>query len=355
LDRLEDVATFLQANMSTQGVNLGLARWYADTYASNAGDDETAVDVGDLLYVLRYITTNTVLQNRIDNLLTILNGMIIRRYCGLWHKYATGVSLFFPEDEQTYQDASAEYADTSFATDYSWDEMLEDYYDFVSNYTPNISVYDVDSSGTTVSPSNPVTVTGYVEGDGISDVYFIPIKTVGTKLYVYDYRRIDNPRTLPNGKTIEKWSTSSVWSVSQQWNAKVLGIADNTNADFMFYDEEEGYYVVYGEYTPDDGATWFDAEAYFNSSGVLVGMVAYVGGFPIDFEPTTTTEWFRPTHAYIDTVTFELEYESSSLALKALELRLGWVNVDSGSYILFFFAFDIFENEDCDGVGVTVP
>jgi len=354
LSDLEILTGYLRSNIGTEGINLGLARSYTDTFTDGEQGENTAADIGDMLYTLRYITSDATLQNYIDSFLTSLSGITLLSRCGTRHEYASGISVFFPEEEQDFLDQSAEYSVTWFAGNYSWDELLVDYYSVGSAYVPTVLVNNVMASSPTVTQGSPVTVSGDVSGDGIADVYGGVYLVSGNILYLYYREPIHSQMTLPNGKTIENyWSSSSVWNVDFEWDAIIPVITDGIDFDFMLFDYDDDVLIVYGQFSDDGGTNWYECAAVFDQTGAFAGLVVFFNGQVVEYDPETG-DIFRPYQYYID-VSIPAEGLDVGQELYATDLSLVAAQAPSGTYCVDIEATDFFDNSDDDFDIVTVP
>ncbi|RKY12019.1 MAG: hypothetical protein DRP82_07015 [Planctomycetota bacterium] len=354
LSDLDAVALYLQNNISSVGVDLAYARYYADTFSDTQSSDDTAVDLADLLYTLYNITGDTILQANILLALQSLTNMVIESYCGSWHQYAGGFSVFFPEDYQTYNNYSSDYQSTWLASRYSWDDMLVAYYAYAILWTPDIEIKNLQASGTTATPSNPVQITADLTGNGIVNAYCLLLRQSGSRLYFYMYLPIQNTQTLPNGKEIGRWHTSTAWSVSWNWDAKSILISDGTTATFVAHDVVSGLgYVAYGRLSVDGGATWLDCEAYFDDSGDLLAVQVYVLGFAVEYIPQSG-DLFQPLHTYVDASSGGT-YDEYGASMAADKLKMVRGQVASGTFLCGFYAEDLFGGNDMEWTYINVP
>ncbi len=354
LSDLDSVAQHLQNNISSVGMDLGYARYYADTFSDTQSSNDTAVGLADLLYTLYNITSDTTLQANILLALQSLTNMVIESYCGSWHQYSGGFSIFFPKDYQTYNNYSSAYQSTWLASQYSWDDMLVAYYVYAALWTPDIDITNLQASGTTATPSNPVQITATLTGNGIVNACCLLMRQSGSRLYFYMYLPIQNTQTLPNGKEIGKWHTSTAWSLSWNWDAKSILISDGTTATFVGHDVVSGLgYVAYGRLSVDGGTMWYDCEAYFDISGNLLAFQVYVLGLVVEYIPQSG-DLFQPLHTYVDTSSGGT-YDEYGASMAADKLKMVYGQVASGTFLCGFYAEDLFGGNDMEWTYIDVP
>jgi len=354
LSNLESVAQHLHNNISSVGMDLGCARYYADTFSDTQSSDDTAVDLADLLYVLYNITSDTTLQANISLALQSLTNMVIESYCSSWHQFAGGLSIFFPKEFLTYSTYSLLYEGTQFASQHSWDDMLLAYYAYAILWTPDIEITNLQASGTTATPSNPVQITADLTGNGIVDASCLLMRQRGSKLYLYMYLPIRETQTLPNGKQIGKWHTSTAWSLTWNWDAKSILIGDGVTATFVAHDVVSGLgYVAYGRLSIDGGATWLDCEAYFDASGDLSSLQIYILGFSVALTPLPG-DLFQPLQMYVDILIGGV-YAEYGASMAADSLFMGQGQVAPGTFLCGFYAEDLFGSDDMEWTYITVP
>jgi hypothetical protein len=353
LSHLEDAVTHLRSNMAAEGLNIGLARSHADDYSDVPIGPDTAADVGDLLYVLKHITADPVLRAYLEDSLAALDGMIIERYCSEEHRFAVGLSIFFPEEEASYQDKSALYAATSFAASYSWDEMLTDYYAFVAAHPNTFYGTNMTHNGTTVTPDTPVTFEGDIHGEGIYMVRGDILRLEGMMLVDCCWEPITRPEVLPNGRTIDSWYTDTTWHLSYTWDGYLKMLNDGTTTSPMRFDLNDTGYAVDADYSTDGGFTWFECEGHFDKAGNLLLVVDYTSAFPRGFSPVEG-DLFRPVHTCMST-----DGSSAWLApgpgMDATSVRIEKMQASPGTYHMSIEAYDPFLNNVAMRLIVNVP
>lgn len=352
LTSFEDSIAQLRTVIASHGLRLSFARDCVDEYDDSPAGLDTAVDLADLLYLLRHVSNDALIQSDLDAFLSTLNSMVIRKYCPFPHEYSTGISVFFPRDYETFQSDTYLYGGLRLTADSSWDELLPDYYAFRDTHVCDIVCTDSSVTDSVVTTANPVTLHADFTGNFIATVDFQVSEVIGDRLLVYEDVPVHNWRILPNGRKIENWCSRTEWSLSHGWSAECLMLTDGSVKSPVYHAFLEGEYWLRGEYSTDSGATWFECRAVYSPE------LEFADFFDASlFIPCRITaapgDLFRPEQIYLSLGTGE-ETTEFGPAMDATCLDFVRLPVEPGEYALLFGVSDsIIRN--LTGHIVTVP
>ncbi len=354
----------LNESAQQQWPEIGKSLFFSESFATPEGiavvKQFSVYDLIDFADLSRQKVDSPNLEQSAQNLKTAIQNSIIAEYHNKGHPFATGLTMYFPDDEILYR---PEYPEASeFAKDTGWDEFIRNYIALENTDTiaPQVKINEVSS--TTASIGNPVSISGVVTGNNIISVYRIIGYVQGDNIFMlsswpleYTTKTYEDGRRLPDfvdgeNPIIYDWGASS----------RILkNGTDQTVAPIQPFGRATYFYAAQGEYLRAGETQPFDAVLLFDlRHGGLLGALQIIetpaGATEKEFLPLQGDQ-FTP---YMEV--YNMQTMQYSLA-KADPITLGengiWVDfslVPEGQYVIGVFVQDVTGNAMADIATVNV-
>jgi len=352
LDAFDACTNSILTGLPQDYMDFAITRSYADTYTDSFSGVSETVDAGDLFYILRHITGDSLLRTELDSFLYALDSMVVASYGSERHFYSTNLSLFFPKTSGGYSPDASLYESLDLPSLTSWDETIQDYHTCISSHTTSVTPSNPLLSSSTVTASSPATFSSDVESEYIADIYFYIFEDKPGRILTYQRTTIHNPLLLPSGRQIEKWNTQSNWSLSESWDARCRMLNDGSIKSPVSHVLTNDIYLAIGQYSNDAGSTWFDCCISFDLDGDVIKFYDYSVSTPYSFE-VATGDLFKPDLTYRDKITGAVSHEFGN-SMNPKTLRLYMQDVSAGVYYMHFGVSDSIR-ETIFGMQVNVP
>jgi hypothetical protein len=379
--RVNELAYVLQ-NVNQNKV--AQARTYAQSFTSVFGKDvpPSYIDLGNFAALLKKESGDSGVSQAVDEVLSAISQAVVAEKHGPKKPGATGVSIYFPNQQLYKNDAvgARTYAQiaANFAQQSLWDDFLAFHYSGRSFKLTDAQVVSVEPGETTrapgagqvnisqltlsdgeASPNNPVLLNADVSGTNVGHVkLFVGFYDANSNsIFVADMDYLESADTREiDGIYYPVWPEGG-FTLEFSWEPIVFAINDGTNSVPALFTPksygatfEEAVYTVDGYYTyADDGQRAY-ARLFF-TNGILTNVYGFTGengtGSPSEIIPTQGDQ-FTVLETWMDLdqngeVTDTVTQEGSTLTFGAYMFTWESLYAAAGDYIVGFVV------EDMDG------
>ena len=316
INSINNLAYNLQSE--NQGI-IASARTYAPAFTNVFGKDTPSpyIDLGGFVQMLKRQGANSNTSQAADQVLSSIQGAVIAEKHGSGQAGATGISIYFPISDlyrssiagpQSYGVIAQHFAEISL-----WDDFLAYHYNEVGfksepiapvtsqptgpSRAPGLGQIQVSAitlSGSTASPSNPVTLTAQVSGTNIGYIYLFVgyYDQASNSIFEADTDYLESPNTQQlNGVYYPVWNGDQPFTLTLDWNPTLFQISDGTHTSVALFtpkiygaSAQDAVYTVDGIYHYADG-TSLSARLYFRD-----GVMQQVFGYTEQNETGSTRE-----------------------------------------------------------------
>ncbi len=344
----------LKANLQQHWPEIGKSLFFSESFATPEGIAVVKAfsvnDLADFADIVRQKIDSQELEQSAQALKLAIEDAIVAEYHGSEHPYATGLTMYFPEDEILYNEHYPQLSE--FGKNSGWDEFIRNYIALENTDTiaPEAKINEVSS--TTANFNNPVEISGEVRGNNIVEVYRVMGTIQGDNILLfsswpleYTTKTYEGDRRLPDfvdgtNPIIYAWATSGR-ILTNGTDTTIAPIQSFGNSTFFY--SSRGEYLVAGEQQPFDALLIFDLR-----HGELLGALQVVqmgeGSTMKEFIPQSG-DMFTPYLETYNTNTGEYGFA------KADPISLGeggiWVDfslVPDGKYVIGIFVQDVTGN-----------
>jgi hypothetical protein len=377
--RVNELAYVLQ-NVNQNKV--AQARTYAQSFTSVFGKDvpPSYIDLGNFAALLKKESGDSGVSQAVDEVLSAISQAVVAEKHGPKKPGATGVSIYFPNQQLYKNDAvgARTYAQiaANFAQQSLWDDFLAFHYSGRSFKLTDAQVVSVEPSSATrapgagqvnisqltlsageASPNNPVLLNADVAGTNIGHVkLFVGFYDANSNsIFVADMDYLESADTREiDGIYYPVWPEGG-FTLEFSWEPIVFAINDGTNSVPALFTPksygatfEEAVYTVDGYYTYADDGQRVYARLFF-TNGILTNVYGFTGengtGSPSEIIPTQGDQ-FTVLETWMDLdqngqVTDTVTQEGSTLTFGAYMFTWESLYAAAGEYIVGFVVEDL--------------
>jgi hypothetical protein len=379
--RLNELAFVLQNSNQNK---VAQARTYAQSFTSVFGKDvpPSYIDLGNFVALLKQESGDQGVNLAVDEVLSALGQTVVAEKHGPKKPGATGVSIYFPNQQlykneavgaKTYAQLAANFAQQSL-----WDDFLAFHYSGrsfkltdaqVVSVEPGdtkqapgagqISISELTLSSAEAAPNEPVVISADVTGNNVGYVkLFVGYYDANSNsIFVADMDYLESQETRQvDGVYYPVWPEDG-FTLEFSWEPIVFAINDGTNSvpalftpDSYGVSFEEAVYTVDGYYTYAEDGQKVYARLYF-TNGILTNVYGFTGeagtGAPREIIPTQGDQ-FTVLETWMDLdqngeVVETVTQEGSTLTFGELMFTWESMYAAAGEYIVGFVV------EDMDG------
>ncbi|MEM5775141.1 MAG: clostripain-related cysteine peptidase, partial [Anaerolineaceae bacterium] len=327
LDAIPELNTrfneFLYALQNVDQQPVASARNYSQSYTSVFGKQvpPSYIDLGHFVQLAAEQTGDGNLNRLAGAVMEALNNSIVAERHGQSKPGSTGMAVYFPNSTlyrspytglQSYTQIAGRFAQTSL-----WDDFLGFHYsdrpfepDSSEAVVPpagaavrapgggDISLSAIETSSTTVSPGDSITLSVEISGSNVGYVYFFTgyYDPNSNSIFVADTDYLESAETRSfNGVYYPVWPDSDSFIMDFEWEPTLFAITDGSQSVVALFNPaaygataEEAVYVVDGFYTIAETGEQRPAEMHFKD-GRLFQVFAFNGsdqaGAPAEIYP----------------------------------------------------------------------
>jgi hypothetical protein len=355
----------MRADMAGSYNAIGQARSYVDVYAPAYAEEFNAVDLGQFAGLLREQGAAGEVAAAADDLTGALEAARVANGTGNYHKSASGLSIYFPQQAKLYIDAYERGSPLPRAT--GWADFLKSYH--VAGDTaitkPTIGGLQIDN--TSVSVNAPVKLSGTLSGKDIAYVFsFIGIPNASRDTVDLLYVDYVYPPGSSQGDAAPSWPDGQ-FDLSLGWDATNWYLSNGKDQiEALLGPVKYGtrFYGVEGVYTSKATGDQIDAGLIFDVTGQK-GSLVRIWGFPksgkqdaqpYELTPAPGDTFTAYTRSYSDTGgTLEpARVQGQTITFGDTPLSASYGPTLKGDYVMGFLVRDIAGNFSYDYVDVTV-
>ena len=355
----------LNENVSQHWPEIGESLFYSESFAVPEGlltvKTLSVNDLSDFADIARQQVGDTELDAAAKKLQELIEGAVIAEFNGKEHKFAKGLTIYFPDDETVYRPQYP--VKSNFGVETGWDDFLKNYAaaEKTDTIAPSIVIDSVSAS--TTSMQNPVEISATITGNNIVSFYRVIGEVQGDNVYIFLSAPLEYvEKKQYEGREIPDF-VDGANPISYKWTPKVRVLtngAEQVIAPLQPFRSNGYYYLTNGEYVTADGKQTFDAIIIFDLRyGSILGALQVIeaGG------DITSQKEFLPQPG--DKFTPYIEVYSMSTGILSLAktgqiefsenlIWADYVLLDKGQYSVGLFVQDVTGNTAGNFIGVNV-
>jgi len=202
------------------------ARSYAEAYSQPKPEQFSAIDLGDFARLIDERGAEGSISAPAQALRQVLDQARIAEWHGNFHSHSTGMSVFFPQVAELYNDAYEQASPLPQET--SWATFLKTFHTSGTTQVSAPEITNLQLSSTTVGINNPLTLQGTVSGKDIAYVFFfVGVPQGEQSVALTDIDFIYPPGSSPNAN-VPPWSDGSN-DLSQTWDGTRWALSNGTD------------------------------------------------------------------------------------------------------------------------------
>ncbi|MFH1586879.1 MAG: clostripain-related cysteine peptidase [Candidatus Diapherotrites archaeon] len=275
-------AASLKAELQQHWPEIGKSLIYSESFATVEGIAAVKIlsvnDLLDFADIVRQKVDSQQLGTSVEALKAAVKDAVIAEYHGTEHPYATGLTMYFPDDEILYRDQYPQLS--KFGKDSGWDDFIRNYIALEKTDTiaPVAAISQVSSA--TASFNNPVEISGEVSGNNIVEVYRIIGTVQGNTIYLLSSWPIEYTTKTYEGDRVLPDFADGVSPIIYDWATSVRVLTDGettTIAPVQPFGKGTFFYSALGEYLQKGNNEPFTAQLIFDlRHGGLLGALQVI-------------------------------------------------------------------------------
>lgn len=255
------------------------ARSYAEAYSQPKPEQFSAIDLGDFARLIEERGAQGDITAPAQALRQVLDQARIAEWHGNFHGRSTGMSVFFPQVAELYNNAYEQASPLPQAT--SWATFLKAFHNSGTTQVSAPEITNLQISSPTVGINNPLTLQGTVSGKDIAYVFFfVGVPQGGQSVALTDIDFIYPPGSSPNAN-VPPWSDGTN-DLSQTWDGTRWALSNGTDTIPVLLGPAKygtDQYGVEGIYTAKDTGEQTSAGLLFQVSQGRATLQS-IWGFP---------------------------------------------------------------------------
>ncbi len=278
---LDALAGAMLADTAGSYGSIAQARSFASIYAPTSAEEFNAVDLGHFLALLPEQGARGGVAEAAASLERALGQARIANGAGVYHSDSSGISIYFPQIEELYLDEYERGSPLPRLT--RWGDFLQSFYTAGETAVTKPTIGGLQVSATTVSQSNPTTLSGTLTGQDIAYVFWF-IGVPNTARDTVDLISVDffyPPGVEPGSGDAPSWEAGQ-YDLSLEWDTTSWYMSNGAEEiEVLLGPTKYGSnsYGVEGVYTSQATGEQIDAGLIFSVSGDE-GVLTRIWGFP---------------------------------------------------------------------------
>jgi hypothetical protein len=192
------------------------------------------IDLGDFADIFSFLVSDPLMAANASALSAAVNEAVVYSRKNYLMTYTTGMSIFMPDEVNSYYEDLAEYSGLAFSAETGWSTLAPALAAIAETYQDEVNIRDVAISGGPLeNDSQTITCTGMLDAFSPSEVGFMVTKSEYIDEYYEEvevllFKSKENTIVMPGGRELNLWELEDN-DLSEEWDGTALLLSNGSD------------------------------------------------------------------------------------------------------------------------------